>query len=55
MIGTALGLSNAVTIALAVGLAFLFGYSLSTLPLIQAGLASSPRSAWFSPQTRCRS
>ena len=38
MIGTAMGLSNAVTIALAIGLAFLFGYSLSTLPLIQAGL-----------------
>ena len=38
MIGTALGLDNAVTIALAVGLAFLFGYALSTLPLIQAGL-----------------
>ncbi len=38
MIGTAMGLSNAVTIALAVGLAFLFGYALSTLPLIKAGL-----------------
>ena len=38
MIGTAMGLSTVVTIALAVGLAFLFGYSLSTLPLIQAGL-----------------
>ena len=38
MIGTAAGLSNAATIALAVGLAFLFGYLLSTLPLIQAGL-----------------
>jgi len=38
MVGTALGLSNAATIALAVGLAFLFGYALSTLPLIQAGL-----------------
>lgn len=38
MIGTALGLSNLVTIALAVGLAFLFGYALSTLPLIKAGL-----------------
>ena len=38
MIGTALGLDTAVTIALAVGLAFLFGYALSTLPLIQAGL-----------------
>ncbi|PVG80721.1 hypothetical protein DDE18_21790 [Nocardioides gansuensis] len=42
MIGTALGLSNAVTIALAVGLAFLFGYALSTLPLIQAGLGFFP-------------
>jgi hypothetical protein len=38
MVGTALGLSNVVTIALAVGLAFLFGYALSTLPLIKAGL-----------------
>jgi hypothetical protein len=38
MIGTALGLSNAATIPLAVGLAFLFGYALSTLPLLQAGL-----------------
>jgi hypothetical protein len=38
MIGTALGLSTAVTIALAVALAFLFGYTLSTLPLIQSGL-----------------
>jgi hypothetical protein len=39
MIGTALGLSNIATIALAVALAFLFGYSLSTLPLLKAGLA----------------
>jgi len=38
LVGTALGLSTGVTIALAVGLAFLFGYALSTLPLIQAGL-----------------
>src|SRR5918992_3034622 len=38
MVGTALGLSSAATIALAVGLAFLFGYALSTVPLIQAGL-----------------
>ena len=38
MVGTAAGWSNAATIALAVGLAFLFGYALSTLPLIQAGL-----------------
>jgi len=38
MIGTALDLRNSVTIALAVALAFVFGYTLSTLPLIQAGL-----------------
>ena len=38
MIGTAIGLSTPATIALAVGLAFLFGYALSTLPLMQAGL-----------------
>ena len=38
MIGTALGLGNVATIALAVGLAFLFGYALSTLPLLSAGL-----------------
>ena len=41
LIGTALGLSDLVTIALAVALAFLFGYALSTLPLIKAGLALS--------------
>jgi hypothetical protein len=39
MIGTALGLATFPTIALAVGLAFLFGYALSTLPLLKAGLA----------------
>jgi len=38
LIGTALGLSTVVTIALAFGLAFLFGYALSTLPLVKAGL-----------------
>lgn len=38
MIGTAAGFSNAGTIALAVGLAFLFGYTLSTLPLIRSGM-----------------
>ena len=39
MIGTALGLGNVATIAIAIALAFLFGYSLSTLPLLKAGLA----------------
>ena len=38
MIGTAMGLGNVATIALAVALAFLFGYTLSTLPLLRAGL-----------------
>jgi hypothetical protein len=38
MIGTAIGLATVPTIALAVGLAFLFGYGLSTLPLLKAGL-----------------
>ena len=38
-IGTALGWSNLATIALAIGLAFLFGYSLTSLPLLRAGLA----------------
>jgi hypothetical protein len=38
-IGTALGLSNFATIALAIALAFLFGYSLTSLPLLRAGLA----------------
>lgn len=38
LIGTALGLSAGWTIVLAVSLAFLFGYALSTLPLLKAGL-----------------
>jgi hypothetical protein len=40
-IGTALGLSDPATIALAVALAFLFGYTLTSLPLLRAGLAFS--------------
>ena len=39
IIGTALGWSDLGTIALAVGLAFLFGYALTSLPLLRAGLA----------------
>jgi hypothetical protein len=38
-IGTALGFSNLGTIVLAVALAFLFGYTLTSLPLLRAGLA----------------
>ena len=36
IIGTALGWSNFSTIALAVGLAFLFGYGLTMIPLVRA-------------------
>ena len=39
IIGTALGWSDLQTIALAVALAFLFGYSLTSLPLLRSGLA----------------
>ncbi|MFZ2836173.1 MAG: DUF4396 domain-containing protein [Candidatus Saccharimonadales bacterium] len=38
VIGTALGLGAGVTIVLAVVLAFIFGYALSTLPLLKAGV-----------------
>jgi len=38
-IGTALGFSDLGTVALAVALAFLFGYGLTSLPLLRAGLA----------------
>ena len=38
-IGTALGFSDFQTIVLAVALAFVFGYSLTSLPLLRAGLA----------------
>jgi Domain of unknown function (DUF4396) len=38
-IGTAAGFSDFGTIALAIGLAFLFGYGFTSLPLLRAGLA----------------
>ena len=38
-IGTALGWGNGPTIVLAVGLAFLFGYSFTAVPLLRSGLA----------------
>ena len=40
-IGTALGFSNVATIVLAIALAFVFGYGLTSLPLLRAGLALS--------------
>jgi hypothetical protein len=39
VIGTALGFSDWGTVALAVALAFFFGYTLTSLPLLRAGLA----------------
>ena len=39
IIGTALGWSNAATIFLAIALAFVFGYTLTSWPLLRAGLA----------------
>jgi hypothetical protein len=41
IIGTALGWSDLQTIALAVALAFLFGYTLTSLPLLRSGMALS--------------
>jgi hypothetical protein len=39
IIGTALGWSNGATIVLAIALAFFFGYGLTSLPLLRAGMA----------------
>ena len=39
IIGTAAGLSNLTTIVLSVVLAFAFGYGLTSMPLLRAGLA----------------
>jgi hypothetical protein len=39
VIGSALGWGNLATVALAVVLAFVFGYSLTMLPLLRSGLA----------------
>ena len=39
MIATVLGWATVPSIVLAVGLAFLFGYGLTSLPLLRAGLA----------------
>ena len=38
VIGTALGFSDLGTVALAIALAFLFGYSLTSLPLLRSGM-----------------
>ncbi|MFN8193561.1 MAG: DUF4396 domain-containing protein [Nocardioidaceae bacterium] len=39
VVGTAAGLTNAATIAISVALAFVFGYTLSAMPLLRSGLA----------------
>ena len=39
VVGTALGLGNVATIAIAVVLAFVFGYALTMRPLLRSGLA----------------
>ncbi|MFL5780944.1 MAG: DUF4396 domain-containing protein, partial [Thermoleophilaceae bacterium] len=39
VIGTAAGLSNGATVAISIVLAFLFGYGLTSLPLLRAGMA----------------
>ena len=39
IIGTAFGLSNLATIVLSIALAFVFGYALTSYPLLRAGLA----------------
>ncbi|NUO82924.1 DUF4396 domain-containing protein [candidate division KSB1 bacterium] len=41
IIGISLGLGNWSTVALSIGLAFVFGYSLTLLPLLRANLAFS--------------
>jgi hypothetical protein len=41
VIGTALGFSDLATIALAVGLAFVFGYAFTSVTLLRSGLALS--------------
>jgi hypothetical protein len=38
VVGTALGLSDLATVALAIVLAFVFGYSLTSLPLLRSGM-----------------
>jgi hypothetical protein len=40
MIATALGWSDVASISLAVGLAYLFGFILTSIPLVKAGLAA---------------
>jgi len=55
VIGNRARLGNWETIALAIGLAFLFGYSFTMVPLLLGRLAVRPCSASRSRRTRSRS
>ena len=55
VIGTGLGWGDYQTIALAVVLAFFFGYSLTLLPLLRGGLGLSAAVPSRSPRTRSQS
>ena len=52
-LGTALGWSNWPTVALAVVLAFIFGYAMTLVPLRRAGMDGAPQ--WGSRSLRTRS
>ncbi len=40
VVGTALGWSNLATVVLAISLAFIFGYTLTSIPLIRSGMSA---------------
>jgi hypothetical protein len=48
VVATALDLSNAASIAIAVVLAFIFGYSLTLGPVVRAGVVFAARCRWLS-------
>ena len=54
-IGTAAGFSNGATVALSIVLAFVFGYGLTSLPLLRAGLPVRRWPGSPSPPTRSAS
>jgi hypothetical protein len=54
-IGTAFGFSKPATVVLAIGLAFLFGYTLASIPLVRSGLTLVAVIQLRSLPTRCRS
>ena len=40
VVGTALGWGNLATVVLAIGLAFVFGYTLTSVPLMRSGMSA---------------